>query len=50
MISDSSKIPYDCFDVKSDDFVHVKLSWIFLAFSLLGNFIVFVVYRFKPPK
>ena len=50
MLSDSSKIPYECFDVSSDDFVQVKLAWIFLAFSLLGSFIGFLVYWFKPPK
>lgn len=50
MLTDSNKIPYECFDVKSDNFVHIKLTWIFLAFSLLGSFIGFVVYGFKPPK
>ena len=43
MLTDSNKIPYECFDVKSDDFVQVKLAWIFLAFSLFGSFIGFVV-------
>ena len=50
MLTDSSKIPYDCFDIASDDFVQVKLSWIFLAFSLFGSFFVFLIYGFKPPK
>lgn len=50
MLTDGGKIPYDCFDVGTDDFVQVKLAWIFLAFSLLGSFTVFIIYGYKPPK
>lgn len=39
------------FDVNDEEFVHVKLSWIFLAISLFGSAAIFPLYnRFKPPK
>ena len=39
------------FSVHDVEFVHVKLSWIFLAISLLGSAVVFPLYNwFKPPK
>ena len=38
------------FDIYSEDFVFVKLSWIFLAIALFGSSVVFPLFKFSPPK
>eukprot|EP00731_Ephydatia_muelleri_P028394 Em0020g38a len=38
------------FDIHQSSFNEVKLSWIFLAISLVSTLIVFVVSRFNPPS
>eukprot|EP00731_Ephydatia_muelleri_P028400 Em0020g44a len=38
------------FDIHQSSFNEVKLSWIFLAISLVSTLIVFVVSRFNPPR
>ena len=48
MIADEGHV-YD-FDILSDEFVHVKMSWIFLAFVLLGSAVIFPLFKFSPPR
>ncbi|EDV27705.1 uncharacterized protein TRIADDRAFT_53673 [Trichoplax adhaerens] len=38
------------FDINSEDFVKVKLSWIFLGISLCGSAVVFPFFKYSPPK
>jgi len=37
-------------NIHSNNFVQVKLSWIFLGISLVASAVVFPLFRFSPPK
>ncbi len=48
MIADNGDV-YE-FDIFSEDFVHVKMAWIFLGFVLFGSAIIFPIFKFSPPR
>lgn len=48
MIADEGHV-YE-FNIWSDEFVHVKMAWIFLAISLFGSAVIFPLFKFAPPK
>ncbi len=48
MISDGGQV-YE-FNISSEEFVHVKMAWIFLGFVLLGSAVVFPLFKFSPPR
>ena len=48
MIADGGHV-YE-FNIWSEEFVHVKMAWIFLAISLFGSAVIFPLFKFAPPK
>lgn len=38
------------FHIHSPAYSEVKLSWIFLGISLVGNTVLFPLFRFSPPR
>ena len=38
------------FDIHEHKYVNVKLAWIFLGICLVGNAVLFPIFRFRPPK
>lgn len=38
------------FDIHEQKYVNVKLAWIFLGICLVGNAVLFPIFRFRPPK